>query len=381
MTESRLIKLICAVTLLAALSPGYTRDRDKLNQDRVRIENADSMVNISKNDVEIFELWGNVRMIQGEAFLNCHHARFWKTIDRVLLTGQVKIYDGKRTLFADRVDYSGTEKIEKAKGHVLLQTKNKELYADELIYDQKREFASAKGHIRIVDLIENAELLGHVGSYDRISDYSKIEVDPILVMIDSLSGDTLTVRGLVMEAWGQTQRFLATDSVMIEKKELKAICRKALYDSQAEKLYLRLSPVVWQNEQRMSGDSIDIQLNGVDFGGGVIRGRAEVLTVDSTREDRLKGQIIELIASQDTMRKIIVSAQASSLYHIKDQETGEEGINSVEGDRIEMTFEQGELERIKVTSLPGQSSGIYKPVDKKKMSFSRKKSNNREGKH
>ena len=131
----------------------------------------------------------------------------------------------------------------------------------------------------------------------------------------------------------------------------------------------------------MTGDSIDIQLNGVDFGGGVIRGRAEVLTVDSTREDRLRGQTIELIASQDTMRKIIVSVQASSLYHIKDQETGEEGINSVEGDRIEMTFEQGELERIKVTSLPGQSSGIYKPGDKKKMSSSREKSDNKEGKH
>jgi lipopolysaccharide export system protein LptA len=359
----------------ALISQSYAGINEVLNQDRVRIENADSMVNIVKENNEIVELWGNVRMIQGEAFLNCDSARWWRTADRVLLMGLVNIYDGKRTLEADRVDYSGTDRIEKARGNVILKTKNKEFYSDELTYSQEDEFASAMGHIRIVDLLENVILQGQIGSYDRISDYSRIEENAVLVMIDSVSNDTMTVKGLTMEAWGEDQRFLTTGSVLIEKRDMRAICQRALYDSGCEKLFLRESPVVWQKEQRMSGDSIDVQLEGVNFSGGLIQGRGEVLSIDSTKEDLLKGQIIEMIASGDTLRKIIVSHQASSIYHIIDQETGEEGVNSVNGDKIVMDFKKGELARVKVTSLPGQSSGIYKPVEENGIPPSKKLSN------
>jgi len=204
-------------------------------------------------------------------------------------------------------------------------------------------------------------LQGHSGYYNRITDYSKIEIDPILIMVDSVSHDTLTIKGHQLEAWGGDERFIATDNVLIIKNNMKAICQKANYSADTELLKLEGFPIVWQNNQEMKGNTILIQLEGVNFSGGEILGKGEIITIDSTREDILRGQHIEIIASNDTVRQLIVSDQASSIYHVKDQESGEEGINSVSGDQILIFFIQGELERVKVTSQPGQSNGIYKP--------------------
>jgi len=346
--------------LFIAGSVDGQQNSDKV-QEHLKIEHADSLVNISTQDKEIIELWGNVRMVQGDAYLQCDSSRWWKIEDKAILLGNVKIYDGKRTLYADRVDYDGKTRSEMASGHVVLQTKNRNLNADELTYSQEHEIASAKGNIRIHDFIENAVLKGHSGYYNRITDFSKIEIDPILVMVDSVSNDTLTIRGLHLEAWGENERFMATDSVLIEKNDMKAVCQKANYSADTEILKLDGFPIVWQNNQEMKGDTILIQLEGVNFSGGEIIGKGEIISIDSTGKDILKGQHIDIIASNDTIRQMILSDQASSIYHVKDQESGEEGVNSVSGDRIIIFFTQGELERVKVTSQPGQSSGIYKP--------------------
>jgi lipopolysaccharide export system protein LptA len=329
--------------------------------DHIRIEHADSLVTISTESKEVIELWGNVRMVQGDAYLYCDSSKWWKIEDHALLLGNVEIYDGKRTLNADRVDYEGKSHIEKASGRVILRTNNRELYADELIYFQENEIARAEGNIRIHDFIENATLRGHRGYYDRISDYTKIEVNPVLIMVDSVSNDTMTVKGLLLEAWGANQRFVATDSVQIKKKDMKAICGRAEYSLNLKTLELNGSPIVWQHDHRMKGDTILVRLKGVKFEGGHINGKGEIVTIDSTKEDILKGQIIEITASSDTIRKVTVMKQASSIYHIMDQDSGEEGVNSISGDHIVIDFEKGKINRVKVTSEPGQSSGVYKP--------------------
>jgi hypothetical protein len=45
---------------------------------------------------------------------------------------------------------------------------------------------------------------------------------------------------------------------------------------------------------------------------------------------------------------------------VYNEETGEEGVNSVTGDRLVMTFESDRLEHVLVESNPGQCTGVYK---------------------
>ena len=333
-------------------------------EERLRLVHADSLVSISRDGEEIAELMGHVQLVQGAAYLRCQKARLWQNENRAILSGDVTIHDGKRTLWSDRVYYDGKTRTEEAVGHVILESGQRRITARKLNYDQELQQARAHGDVVISDLVEMATLEGDSAFYDRTRDYGFVEGRPRLAKKDSVSKELMIVQGLKIEAWGENQRVIVTDSVRIEKGDLIASCRQAEYRTEEDALILLEMPVVWHRDQQMRGDRIDIQLEELDFRGGLIEGNAEIISKDSTYEDVLKGRQITVEASRDTIRKVVIEGQASSVYHVFDedqQERQEQGINTVTGDRLVLTFDGDRLDRVNVESNPAQSTGTFIP--------------------
>lgn len=333
-------------------------------EERVRLVHADSLINVFDDGKEVTELFGNVRLVQGEAYLECRQAKLWHAENKALLTGDVSIYDGKRSLTGDRVEYEGKTRTEEAIGNVLFLSGDRRLTAHQLAYSQESEFANASGNVVIADLVEKATVQGDTAVYDRKRDYGIVRGNPMLTRQDSVSNDTMFVSGLTIEAWGDDQRVVVSDSVRIEKDELRAICQKAEYHAEGDSLILEDLPVVWHRDHEMRGERIDILLDGVNFQGGIIQGRAEVISSDSLYKDVLKGGEIVVEVRRDTIRKVIIDGQASSLYHVFEEGPKgrtEQGVNTVTGDRIELFFDGDRLDRVVVKSSPARCSGIFKP--------------------
>ena len=229
-----------------------------------------------------------------------------------------------------------------------------------MVYDQNKQSATADGNVIMTDLIERATLQGDWGIYDRKSDHGVVEGSPRFTRVDSLSLERMIVDGLHMEAWGDSQRVVVTDSVRIVKGDFTASCERTEYLSETDLLILQESPVVRHRQQEMRGESIDIHLDEIQLRGGEIKGHAEIVSKDSTYEDVLSGEIIRFEVSEDTIRSVIIQGQATSIYHVLDEETQEQGVNTVTGDRIVLTFDGEKLARVRVESDPGQCTGQYK---------------------
>ena len=328
-------------------------------EERPRLVHADSLVGSRVNNQDVRELRGNVQIVQGDAFIQCDKARWWESDDKIILRGNVDIYDGKRTLTADRVDYDGLLKTETASGRVSLRSGERLITAKRLVYSQEQEFASAFEDVVLKDFVEQAVLNGTEAEYDKEADYGKIFGFPRLVRTDSLSNERLIVDGLTMEVWGADERVVITDSVEIEKGDMTAFRRKAEYRPGDDLLILEDGPMVHHRYQTMRGDRIDVLLEGIAFKGGILRGHGEIVSKDSLYEDILTGEIITIEASEDTIRTIVVDGQATSVYHVQDEESGEEGKNTVTGDRIVLDFDGEQLVRVHVQSDPGQCTGVY----------------------
>jgi len=130
-------------------------------------------------------------------------------------------------------------------------------------------------------------------------------------------------------------------------------------------LILRQTPIIWYRNQQMQGDSIDIKLDQIRFSGGLIRGGAHIVSRDSTVQDQLDGQQIAFetqYTDVDTLLIITVDRQASSLYHVYDETEVDQGVNSVTGDQIVLTFRGDQLEKVLVHSDPGQCTGLFTPL-------------------
>ncbi len=330
-------------------------------QERLQLVRADSLISETVDNQELWTLLGNIRLIQGDASIDCGWAKLWEKENRAILQDHVTIYDGKRTLTADRVDYSGQERIESASGHVSLKTGQKILTAEKIDYFQQDEIARAEGNVAIHDLAENVILTGNRAEYYRRLDYSLLEGTPKCIRADSTSNEKIVVTGLKMEAWGAEKRVSVSDSVQIQKGDLKAICQSANYHTEENLLMMTGSPVLNYQEQMMSGDTIHVRFEDFRFQGGWIQRNAEIVSLDSLFKDVLKGKRMTIVASDDSIRSVIVEDQASSVYHIFNEQKEYQGVNSVTGDRIVLTLNEGNIEKIRVESDPGQCTGTYAP--------------------
>jgi lipopolysaccharide export system protein LptA len=329
----------------------------------MKLVHADSLVILNTDAGRIQNLYGNVQMVQDDAFMQCEKAIFWEAENRAHLQDQVVINDGNHMLWADQVDYEGETRIEKATGHVKVKTGERLLYANRVVYSQETTVAQAQGDVRMEDWIRKAFLSGAFSEYHRADDYGWIKGNPELVIADSTESDTLIIRGLRMEGWGKSQRVVITDSVRIVKGGLYASCQRAEYLAEDSLLVLQMNPFVRQDQQEMTGDTILIRLEETRFRGGEIQGHARVVSNDSTSQNWMAGRHIAIEADGDTLRKVIVTGQAESRFYVEDDENKTTGLNTITGDRIEMRFDSSRVVWVQVQSDPGLCEGKYAPVD------------------
>jgi len=349
----------CAVLLAGGLVPAAPGSVEK-----IRLVKADRMESATEAGAVVRKLIGNVRLAQGEAFMDCDEAVLFGAEEKARLMRRVVIHDGKRTLRADRVDYDGKQRIEEASGHAVIQSGAKTVAADRIEYRQETEEVSARGHVALRDTVERLLLESDSAYYNRNLDYAMVTGNPRAVKFDtSASKKDWRIRGRRMEIWGAEKRMLITDSASISQEDMEATGRIAEYRSGESLLILRLSPKVVQLRREITGDSMAIRINDMRFQGGRIFGRARIVSTDSAGRDELKGSRITIEARGDTLDRVIVEEQAESSMRVDGKAGEEEGVNTATGDRIVLLFEEDKLKRVEVSSRPGTSTGKFVPEE------------------
>ncbi len=360
-----MIKTIVTFSLLLTLNGLRFQsqlDQRNDNKEKLKLVHADSLVAHIINKEEVSSLFGNVQLIQGEAKLKCEKAVLYREKRFAVLEDNIQIFDGEHTLWADKVEYNGDEHIETASGNVRLETNKRKLYADTLIYHQKEKITYAFSNVIIKDLVEHVVLFGDEAFYDKPKDYAYVKGETKVVQTDSLTGETMTIEGLQIDAWGVEDKVVVSDSVKIVKEDLRAECGKGVFFVQKDTLLLLNSPLVKQKRHFMKGDTINICLRDMNFNGGIIKGKAEIISKDSTSQDELRGNQINIIAENDTIREVLVTGQASSIYFISEE--NDRGKNVLTGDKINLIFKNDSLKNVNVFSDPGLCTGTYTPIKK-----------------
>jgi len=100
------------------------------------------------------------------------------------------------------------------------------------------------------------------------------------------------------------------------------------------KAHPRRHALVRPRNGQITGDRIDIQLDGIDFKGGVVRGKAEVHIGGFPDEGCAEGTENHDRSKPGYDRRVFVEGQAGERLHVLDEESGEKGVNTVTGDRM-----------------------------------------------
>jgi len=380
----RTLRIPCIFLIASRLLPLVAANAQ---EQTVRLIHADSLVGYSLNGDSYRDLVGHVVMQRGNTTLNCDRAVQNMTLDIVDLYGNVRVEDDtltlrtkhgtyfgktstvssdsavylndrRRTLTADRGNYNTDTKVAQFFGDVFVRDSASQLTSDQLIYYREEEKTFADVNVRIKSLENNITVRGfHFEDYSK-RNYSLMTGEPLLVQIDTSSDgkiDTMMITSLIMEAYRDSanERFIAKDSVQIIRGSLSAHCGYGIYFSKDSMVVLEKEPVVWHEDNQLTGDSITVYIRDKKIDHVVVDGAAFAVSqsdsIFADRYNQLKGKKLTMYLNDRKVDHIIVENNATSLYYLYDKNKPN-GVNRVSGDRVVMYFKDGKIERIAVIS-------------------------------
>ncbi len=365
--ESNLIVLQNADSLVGSRTPtgedirllsGHVR----FSQSNVRVWCNKAIQYLTRNEVELI---GNVKVVRDTVTLTAKHGMYFGNTKQATCEENVRLETKHVVLYADYGTYFSEEKRAYFHKNVRVIDSATTIFSDELTYFEKERKSIAVSNVRIVNASDNITMFGQYLEHFDEKKYSKMTQHPFLMQIDTSSKgeiDTLAVKSLVMESFDDSSRkMLANDSVVIVRGELAARCGVVQYFTKDERIELQTNPVVWYEQNQITGDSISLFLRKNKLQTAAIRGRAFAISQSDSnfknRYNQLTGRKIMMHFAENKLSEMIVERNAISLYFLYDGKKPN-GMNKTSGDYISTHFKDGTLETIRV--LKG-IEGLYYP--------------------
>ncbi len=363
--------------------------------DVIIIRNADSLVGKRIDGENTRELIGNVILQQREVMVYCDRAIQYPARNSAFLEGNVRIVDDTVTLFTDQGFYNGNTRILDGEGNLVLDDGVSRLtadfgkyfidekmaefwenvvvvdpagivYTDHLIHRRDKQLSRATGNVRVVDPDRGTTIYGEDLEYDSESGYSKMKELPVLVHIDTTDTgriDTLIVKSNIMESLidDDVRTFIAIDSVEIHRADLSARGTKTIYFVDEDELSLTGTPILWYQDNQITGDSIHVRLENQRLKSLEVYERSFVISKSDIRYpdrfNQLTGSTLTMWFHEDEIEMVEVHDQATSVYYLY-EDLLPNGVNHVTGDKITLRFIESEIHELKIE---GGIEGKYYP--------------------
>ncbi len=370
----------CAIVLL------FTVGAEAQQGETVILQNADVFSGKRlTNGEDVRELEGNVRFKQGNVRVWCDRAIQFLNRNEIELIGNVKIVRDTITLTSRKGRYYGNQRKSDGEGNVKLKTPHVTLHADfgtyyidekkaffqrnvsivdsttviygeQLTYYEKERKSIAMLNVRIVIASDNVTMFGNYLEHFDSTKYSKMTEHPRLMQIDTTEKgeiDTLAVKSIMMESFDDsTKKLIATDSVVIVRGAMAARCGLVKYFTRDEKIELYQKPVVWYDENQVTGDTIFLSLRNNRLETASVRTRAFVASLSDSlyplRYNQLTGRTITMKFNNNKLQETFVERNAISLYFLYG-DSASNGVNKTSGDYILMKFNDGKPHTINVS--------------------------------
>ena len=383
--QNHIFSRLASIVIFCALPAILFAQRSKM----IDLRSADTLKGKVINGEEVRELIGHVYFVQptesgGLVHVWCDRALRYVVQNKVELFGHVKVARDSSTLFSDKCVYYGDRRYIETfsgvlleRGSTILTSKIGKYYMDEkhsefienvvlidsssiitcrdLHYFEEARQSIALDSARVIDRTNGTNLYGDSIMHFETTQFTSAAKHPRLVQFDtSESGiiDTTIVTAVLFHSYKDSlERVIAYDNVQMIRADMASRCGKATFLVKKDSILLFQQPVIWSSDNQITGDSIFIRMQNKKLKRLYVHGHAMAISpADSLRPARfnqLTGRRLIMYFFANKIQKVDVLQNATSFYYIYDKKDPN-GANKSSGDKINIYFEKGEIDRIKV---------------------------------
>ena len=181
------------------------------------------------------------------------------------IVGPSNIYSGESHIYSEQGYYDTKKEQARLMNRSVLSNQGKMLVGDSVWYDSQQGVSQAFRNVVYMDSVNKNKLTGNYGEYYEYTGYAMCTDSAVAIDFsqgDSLfmHADTFKVVTFNIETDSVYRKIHAYHHVRAYRTDVQGICDSLVYNSQDSCMTMFHDPIVWNVNQQLVGDQIDVFL-------------------------------------------------------------------------------------------------------------------------
>ncbi len=270
--------------------------------------------------------------------------------------GPTKIVSKENTIICRSGWYNTKSEIAQFSDGAEIHSKNNFLKADSLYYDRKKGYGRGINNIRLYDSTEEFTIYGQKGEHYQNTKESYVTIRPMAMQTKDEDTFYVLADTFYFKNDSLNKRMRAYRNTKIFQKEMKGRCDSMEYAFNDSMIYLFQSPLLWNDKNQISGDSMFIQLKNNKIHNLRVVGSAFLASeVKPLYYNQIAGREMINRFDSNKLKSVLVEGNAQSIYYLRDNETDTAeytGVNKVACGRMLIYLDSSKVKGIKFYNQP-----------------------------
>ena len=353
------------------------REGVKFNHEEFTIECPSLKYGLESKLVSYFQ---RAKIVEGERILSSDLGVYSSSTDRLYAGGNVEISESGDLIISDSLaidrndktlllykhsiievngaiiecetgEYDGGTEKGWFAGKASIKDNQGLLSGDSLVVDRKNNEGKAWGKVTVSDSTGAMTVSGEYAS--RINGVEIVKVydsNSIVKLVNIEDEDTLKMNCRVLER--EQDLLFAYGGVIFEQGSFSGDGDSLSWDRDIDEIWLLGEPVVWSEEDEMTGDTVKMVLKKNKPSEMNLIGRANVFSpANDSLDHRISGRNLEATFKEGKLKKVDVSGNGIAHYYSID-DTNQISLNKATCAHIRMLFSEGSVKRITLLKNP-----------------------------
>ncbi len=321
---------------------------------------------------DVFYFRDHVVLKNPEYTVNCDTMQYNNVSEVTYFYGPTTIVGDKTTIYCEN-GYYNTKKDQSRFGkNALITSETTTLKGDSMYYDGKLGIGEVFRNVEIQDTTENYIIAGDYGKHFEKTEMSFVTGHALMTQM--FDDDSLFMHADTLKSYADTSGkdvVYAFHHVKLFKSDLQGKCDSLVYSEVDSTLRMFYSPVLWSEQNQITGDSISLQNANGKLDALVVVGNAFIISdaeakgdsiVGTGKYNQIKGRRMNGKFVDNDLTEVYVEGNGQIIYFPtddKDKKPVAMGINKGECSNIHIRVKDNQLTKIRMET---ETNSVFTPM-------------------
>jgi len=317
---------------------------------------------------KLFSFKKNVVLTNPNYTINCDTLNYNSGNNTAYFSGPTTITSKGDRIYCEGGWYNTSNDNAQFCKNAYVDTREQKMKGDTILYDKVNDIGKAFGHVSILDSVQSIIVCG-----DKAVRIGKLETSTVTghaLLKQYYNKDTLflhadTLRSVdehplkkknVVDTSVTWRVFYAYHKVKFFRMDIQGKCDSLVYSGKDSIMRLFKEPVLWQDENQLTGEKVEIKTSGGEIKNLFLKNNAFIVSKeDPEKFNQIKGKHMTGYFKENKLTKIFVEGNGQTIYFAKEKKDGKEnliGINKASCSNLMIYVKDNSVEKITFLKKP-----------------------------